>query len=433
MANVITYGTYDLFHIGHLKLLQRAKALGGENGTLTVVVSSDRFNWDEKHKRCAIPDWQRAEIVGALKCVDKVLFEDSWEQKRQDVIDNKIDIFVMGDDWKGKFDFLSDLCKVVYLPRTPEISSTQIKETLSNNNTTECFVGDERNINKWHTNDKTDAEWNLKPFQQEILKIFRIFEEICNQHGWKYWTHGGTTLGAIRHGGFIPWDDDFDIIMPREDYNEMTRSIGSELPEHLSFCRGGRNGAVYFSKILNTTEGLRERLSKETGLDLPIAPFIDIFVLDGIPDALHDIPNWWRECRLLRLVEAYRFPEDISSRGIKLLLMRIAGLFLSPLYPKTANHDEMMSLYDRVAMRYPYGKQTNVVEPAFFKMRTKRVWRQSDFEPARIVPFENGTIRVPARAEELCENQYGDWRKLPPKEYRKPEHIFHKAWDFDRR
>lgn len=130
MANVITYGTFDLFHIGHLRLLQRARALGGPDGTLTVVVSSDRFNWVEKHKKCAIPDVQRAEIVGALKCVDKVLFEDSWEQKRQDVIDNHIDIFVMGDDWKGKFDFLKSQCEVVYLPRTPDISSTELKSQL---------------------------------------------------------------------------------------------------------------------------------------------------------------------------------------------------------------------------------------------------------------------------------------------------------------
>lgn len=132
MANVITYGTFDLFHIGHLRILQRARELGGPDGTLTVVVSSDRFNWEEKGKRCMIPDWQRAEIVGSLKCVDKVLFENSWEQKRQDVIDNKIDIFVMGDDWKGKFDFLKDLCEVVYLPRTPDISSTEIKAKLRN-------------------------------------------------------------------------------------------------------------------------------------------------------------------------------------------------------------------------------------------------------------------------------------------------------------
>lgn len=130
MANVITYGTFDLFHIGHLRLLQRAKELAGPNGTLTVSVSTDRFNRVEKNKHCTIPDWQRAEIVGALRYVDKVIFEDSWEQKRQDIIDNHIDIFVMGDDWKGKFDFLQDICRVVYLPRTPDISSTGLKQQL---------------------------------------------------------------------------------------------------------------------------------------------------------------------------------------------------------------------------------------------------------------------------------------------------------------
>ena len=130
MANVITYGTFDLFHIGHLRLIQRAKALAGPGGTLTVAVSTDRFNQVEKNKHCTIPDWQRAEIVGALRYVDKVIFEDTWEQKRQDVIDNKIDIFVMGDDWTGKFDFLKDLCEVVYLPRTPDISSTELKKQL---------------------------------------------------------------------------------------------------------------------------------------------------------------------------------------------------------------------------------------------------------------------------------------------------------------
>ena len=130
MANVITYGTFDLFHIGHLRILERAKALAGEDGTLTVVVSSDRFNCEEKHKKCAIPDVQRTEIVKAIRYVDRVLFEESWEQKRRDIIENQIDIFVMGDDWKGKFDDLADICKVVYLPRTPDISSTQIKQTL---------------------------------------------------------------------------------------------------------------------------------------------------------------------------------------------------------------------------------------------------------------------------------------------------------------
>lgn len=130
MKTVITYGTFDLFHIGHLRLLERAKALAGEGGKLIVAVSTDRFNWVEKHKKCAIPDRDRMEIVGALKCVDMVIPEDNWEQKKTDVAKYGVDIFVMGDDWKGKFDFLKEQCQVVYLPRTPEVSSTAIKDNL---------------------------------------------------------------------------------------------------------------------------------------------------------------------------------------------------------------------------------------------------------------------------------------------------------------
>ena len=127
MKTVITYGTFDLFHVGHLNLLRRAKELGDY---LIVAVSSDRFNWEEKQKKCEIPDKDRMAIVEAIKYVDKVIPEDSWEQKIEDVKKYNVDVFVMGDDWKGKFDFLKDYCEVVHLPRTEGISSTQLKEDL---------------------------------------------------------------------------------------------------------------------------------------------------------------------------------------------------------------------------------------------------------------------------------------------------------------
>ena len=130
MATVITYGTFDLFHIGHLRILQRARALAGREGRLIVAVSTDRFNWVEKQKRCAIPDKDRMEIVGALKCVDMVIPEDSWDHKSTDVVKYGVDVFVMGDDWTGKFDFLKKYCQVVYLPRTPDVSSTDLKRVI---------------------------------------------------------------------------------------------------------------------------------------------------------------------------------------------------------------------------------------------------------------------------------------------------------------
>ena len=129
MKTVITYGTYDLFHVGHLNLLKRAKELGDY---LIVAVSSDEFNWNEKQKKCQIKDVDRMAIVEAIKYVDKVIPEDNWEQKKTDVEKYNVDVFVMGDDWKGKFDFLKEQgVEVVYLPRTEGISSTQLKEEMA--------------------------------------------------------------------------------------------------------------------------------------------------------------------------------------------------------------------------------------------------------------------------------------------------------------
>ncbi len=123
MTRVITYGTFDLFHYGHLKILERSKALGDY---LIVAVSSDEFN-AVKGKKCVYPYKHRAQIVEAIKYVDQVIKEENWEQKVSDIQKYKVDIFVMGSDWEGKFDELAKLCKVVYLPRTPGISSTEIK------------------------------------------------------------------------------------------------------------------------------------------------------------------------------------------------------------------------------------------------------------------------------------------------------------------
>ena len=124
----ITYGTFDLFHVGHLRLLKRIAALAEE---LYVVVSSDEFN-SLKGKKCVIPFEERAEMIESLACVTKVLREDNWEQKISDVKNNHCDLFVMGDDWTGKFDFLKDYCDVIYLPRTPRISTTDIKNYIKN-------------------------------------------------------------------------------------------------------------------------------------------------------------------------------------------------------------------------------------------------------------------------------------------------------------
>lgn len=129
MKRIITYGTFDLLHYGHINLLKRAKEMGDY---LIVAISTDEFNWSKKHKKCYFTYEQRKAMVEAIRYVDLVVPEENWEQKRSDMHTYNIDTFVIGDDWEGKFDFLKEEgVNVEYLSRTPEISTTQIKSDLN--------------------------------------------------------------------------------------------------------------------------------------------------------------------------------------------------------------------------------------------------------------------------------------------------------------
>jgi glycerol-3-phosphate cytidylyltransferase len=123
---VLTYGTFDLLHYGHLEILRRASLLGDK---LIVGVSTDKFN-EIKGKTCVLPYQKRKELIESLDYVDEVIPENNWDQKVTDIQDNDIDIFVMGDDWKGKFNELKVFCKVIYFPRTNGISSTKLRSIL---------------------------------------------------------------------------------------------------------------------------------------------------------------------------------------------------------------------------------------------------------------------------------------------------------------
>lgn len=128
MKVVLTYGTFDVFHVGHLRVLERLKGLGDH---LIVGVSTDEFN-AEKNKKSLLSYEDRAAVVSAIRCVDQVIPENHWDQKIEDVKKYKVDVFGMGDDWEGKFDFLKPYCEVVYLKRTMGISSTKVRNIVQN-------------------------------------------------------------------------------------------------------------------------------------------------------------------------------------------------------------------------------------------------------------------------------------------------------------
>lgn len=124
---VVSFGTFDVFHVGHLRLLERARSLGDR---LVVGVSTDALNVAKKGRAPVFPEHERMRLLAALRCVDEVFLEESLEQKPEYLVTWQADVLAMGDDWKGKFDVFSDICRVVYLERTPAISTTAVIEKI---------------------------------------------------------------------------------------------------------------------------------------------------------------------------------------------------------------------------------------------------------------------------------------------------------------
>ena len=127
---VITFGTFDVFHIGHLRILERARLFGNY---LVVGISTDQMNFDKKQRYPVYTQNERREIIRSLRCVDEVFFEESLQLKRSYIEKFSADVLVMGDDWSGKFDEFRDICRVEYLPRTPSISTTAVIEKIKFN------------------------------------------------------------------------------------------------------------------------------------------------------------------------------------------------------------------------------------------------------------------------------------------------------------
>jgi len=127
MTRIITFGTFDVFHVGHLRILERARKMGDY---LLVGVSTDLLSYNKKGHYPFYNQDERLEIISSLRCVDEVFLEESLELKRDYILKYKADVLVMGDDWAGKFDEFKGICRVVYLPRTPSISTTAVIEKI---------------------------------------------------------------------------------------------------------------------------------------------------------------------------------------------------------------------------------------------------------------------------------------------------------------
>lgn len=266
--------------------------------------------------------------------------------------------------------------------------------------------------------------FGFRPLWNALLDIHEEFHRICEKHGLRYYVAFGTALGAIRHHGFIPWDDDFDVMMPREDYEKLWRIIPSELPSQYKFVdyHMMRGYPLLMGKIMDTRQEKVTQIEAALNHDLNQGLFIDIFPLDGFPSS--KLGMRWHHIRYLlhRAVEW-----DIAKRPLdskERIVGKIVGFLCHLFYvPWIRSQDGIIRHLDRFASRIPFAKSQKsgyTVNHAFFK---HKVHQTSEFGEPKYVEFEQTKVPVPEDFGAYLKVEYGDYMRMPPEEKRRPHHI----------
>ena len=274
-------------------------------------------------------------------------------------------------------------------------------------------------------------DFNLRPLWDAMLSIFDEFSKICERHNLRYYAYAGTALGAVRHNGFIPWDDDMDVAMPRPDYEEFIRISKKELPMHLKFVnwKNTHEFHMIFGKIQLADAEQVTGLEKQMGRTLSNGVFIDIFPLDGYPEGCKFYRNRVKVF-LMSLMERFRF-NNFGVYTWKGKFAWIAGAVLSLLTPHIRDWTSFLSIYEKMLLDAPFETSKMVGDAGygrsvfFHPCYEKKVWDVP-------VPhkFEDRVIMLPSNVDSHLKAHFGDYLKLPPEEARKPAHQFpfHFPW-----
>lgn len=246
------------------------------------------------------------------------------------------------------------------------------------------------------------GEYDLKPLHDLLYRIYEVIADICVRHGLRFYTSGGTTLGAVRHRGFIPWDDDLDLSMPRPDLEKFRRIVQDELPPWLKYL-SWRNRPCYtnlFSKIIVSDETILNEVVCKSGIPAPGGVSVDIFPIDGYP----------------------------SSRA--LICLRVLLMGFCKWYLHVFHSTRAYGLMEWFSAKFDFETSHRVIDWAGWVKQERKFATQpptlwmtpKTYGQGRDVPFENKTIRVPDIPEEYLRQIYGDWTALPPEDKRHPDH-----------
>ena len=278
---------------------------------------------------------------------------------------------------------------------------------------------------------KTSAVYDLKPLQGLLFRIYKEVEKVCKRHNLRIYAAWGTALGAVRHKGFIPWDDDLDVYLPRPDYEHFLEIADSELPEwlHTLTWKNCQSYTNLFGKVIVTDPAIVEATCARTGMSAPMGHFIDILPIDGYPTSW--IARWLRVLKRgiyksqgYAILRKWHNVNGVIGR-INWLLFKCLNKFFGP-----NTYREALARQERLLSGIPYETAGRVACTMWYadeKLCAKAApayWFDSkDVGNGRDVPFENDTIRIMDCAEKELRFYFGDYMKLPPEDQRHPTHM----------
>ena len=266
---------------------------------------------------------------------------------------------------------------------------------------------------------------NLRPLWNEILQVYDSFRRVCEKHGLCHYAAYGTALGAVRHKGFIPWDDDFDVMMPRPDYEKFCEVAHRELPDHLRLVTW-KNTEGYpqtFGKVQECRKDIVQRVEREVGFDLPQGIYIDVFVLDAYPDSpLGRVRLKWAAWMLQLLHRRFsrRFCEHRNPLGYCAWLCAEVCRWFHPAIQSVLDFPRFI---ETTASRFPYGKTTRLYEFSSLYLREAWIFSKEVYGLPVFLPFEGGTVPVPHDVDAYLKGLYGDYMTPHPEDQRGGRHV----------
>ena len=261
---------------------------------------------------------------------------------------------------------------------------------------------------------------NLRPIWDAILEVYKVFAAICDRHGLRYCADCGTALGAVRHGGFIPWDDDMDIQMPRPDYERFVEIAKRELPEGYAWL-DRFNCPEYdmpFGKVIVTDRDVVARVARESGLSIGQGIFVDVFPLDGFPDTWVGV--LWRRFQNILMEMGLKMVENTGT--LKARIARILGIIGCPKTYRVGSQKELSDLYEKRAKAIPFGSTSMCVSIGVAHYYDDKPFPFRFFGTPRKITFENTMMPVQEDVKGYLTYIFGDYMKLPPEDKRVGTH-----------